>query len=320
FIIEDRVYEKYLFKQVFIGLSQITRGVVNIEKNKAAANILENTNTNIASSAINTNTASINTIDTNTATLENTSDASIRTINTNTEKHTSTTNILANTSTASKATLSKTTNTANSTASVRTAKINNTSLSSTNAINNTNSINSTNITNTAPISTINTNTASNTFSTNSANTANSTQINSANNTATTVAFINTAKNANTLERTTTSTAHKHSKEERTYNKGFVSLFNKLYQVNTLAAMCDCEFIPCELSPMKKALNIGLIKAYKKDKEGKFIDDKDSLSNSQNEIYTIDLEQEIMLKAFVYEEQSTYKVKDTYQKGEEGQEN
>ena len=54
FIIEDRVYEKYLFKQVFIGLSQITRGVVNIEKNKAAANILENTNTNIASSAINT--------------------------------------------------------------------------------------------------------------------------------------------------------------------------------------------------------------------------------------------------------------------------
>ncbi|TQR47586.1 hypothetical protein, partial [Campylobacter troglodytis] len=33
-----------------------------------------------------------------------------------------------------------------------------------------------------------------------------------------------------------------------------------------------------------------------------------------------LEQEIMLKAFVYEEQSTYKVKDTYQKGEEGQEN
>ncbi|TQR51987.1 DUF5675 family protein, partial [Campylobacter troglodytis] len=35
------------------------------------------------------------------------------------------------------------------------------------------------------------------------------------------------------------------------------------------------------------------------------DDKDSLSNSQNEIYTIDLEQEIMLKAFVYEEQKVY---------------
>ncbi|TQR47806.1 hypothetical protein, partial [Campylobacter troglodytis] len=35
------------------------------------------------------------------------------------------------------------------------------------------------------------------------------------------------------------------------------------------------------------------------------DDKDSLSNSQNEIYTIDTEQEIMLKAFVYEEQKIY---------------
>ncbi|TQR40184.1 hypothetical protein, partial [Campylobacter troglodytis] len=117
-----------------------------------------------------------------------------------------------------------------------------------------------------------------------------------------VAFINTAKNTAITNTLATSTTNNNSKEERTYNKGFVSLFNKLYQVNTLAAMCDCEFIPCELSPMKKALNIGLIKAYKKDKEGKFIDDKDSLSNSQNEIYTIDTEQEIMLKAFVYEEQ------------------
>ncbi|TQR49073.1 hypothetical protein, partial [Campylobacter troglodytis] len=220
FIIEDTIYEKYLFNKVFIGLSQIARGVINTTKKNTAT-------------LANTSTVS-NTINTNTATLENTSDASINT---------------------------------------STAKINNTSLSSTNTINNTNSINSTNTTNKAPISTINTNTTSNTLSTNSANTANSTQINSTNNT-----------------------------EERTYNKGFVSLFNKLYQINTLATMCDCEFIPCELSPMKKALNIGLIKAYKKNKEGKFIDDKDSLSNSQNEIYTIDTEQEIMLKAFVYEEQ------------------
>ncbi|TQR47626.1 hypothetical protein, partial [Campylobacter troglodytis] len=151
FSIEDRVYEKYLFNKVFIGLSQITRGVIN--------------------------KASISTIDTSTATLENTSDASINTFNTSTEKSAATTNILETTNTAS-----------NTTA---------TSIDTNSLINTTN-------------------TASNTLS-KTTNTANSTQINSTNNTATTVAFINTAKNTAITNTLATSTTNNNSKEERTYN-------------------------------------------------------------------------------------------------------
>ena len=50
-------------------------------------------------------------------------------------------------------------------------------------------------------------------------------------------------------------------------------------------------------------NIGIIKAYKKDNLTQtFLPDIDSLSNPHNEIYTIDTDQEIQLRAFVYEEQ------------------
>ncbi|MGX2973259.1 DUF5675 family protein, partial [Helicobacter sp. T3_23-1059] len=66
---------------------------------------------------------------------------------------------------------------------------------------------------------------------------------------------------------------------------------------------------------QKKANIGIIKAYKQE-NSEFIDNDSSLSNPHNEIYTIDIEQEIQLRAFIYEKQTYYKVKDKYQKGEE----
>lgn len=55
---------------------------------------------------------------------------------------------------------------------------------------------------------------------------------------------------------------------------------------------------------QKKANIGLIKAYKKN-INVFLSDLTGLNNPNNEIYTIDIEQEIQLKAFIYEEQKYY---------------
>ena len=121
-----------------------------------------------------------------------------------------------------------------------------------------------------------------------------------------------------LDSATTATLKNDSQQQATYNKGFCSIANNLYQINALAAMCDCDIIPYEFTPIKQHINIGLIKAYKKDKNGKFIDDDSALSNPHNEIYTIDIEQEIQLRAFVYKKQTPYEVKSEYQKGKEKQ--
>ena len=75
--------------------------------------------------------------------------------------------------------------------------------------------------------------------------------------------------------------------------------------------CLFEKAPCPLRFKRKktGILIGLIKAYKQDKNKEFIDDISSLNNPHNEIYTIDIEQEIQLRAFVYEEQRTRVEKD-----------
>ena len=76
--------------------------------------------------------------------------------------------------------------------------------------------------------------------------------------------------------------------------------------------CLFEKAPCPLRFKRKktGILIGLIKAYKQDKNKEFIDDISSLNNPHNEIYTVDIEQEIQLRAFVYEGQRIYVAKDT----------
>ena len=111
-----------------------------------------------------------------------------------------------------------------------------------------------------------------------------------------------------LDSTTTATIKNHLQQQFTYNKGFSSIATNLCQINMLAAMCDCDIIPYEFTPIKQHINIGIIKAYKQE-NGKFIYDDSSLSNPHNEIYTIDIEQEIQLRAFVYEGQRTRVEKD-----------
>ena len=90
------------------------------------------------------------------------------------------------------------------------------------------------------------------------------------------------------------------------------------QINKFQAMLDnTKSTPYmfDMQIQTKA-NIGIIKAYKKDKDSKdFLPSGiDGLSNPYNEIYTIDIEQEIQLRAFVYEGQRTYtpqkEIKDT----------
>ena len=90
------------------------------------------------------------------------------------------------------------------------------------------------------------------------------------------------------------------------------------QINKFQAMLDnTKSTPYvfDMQIQTKA-NIGIIKAYKKDKDSKdFLPSGiDGLSNPHNEIYTIDIEQEIQLRAFVYEGQRTYtpqkEIKDT----------
>lgn len=57
---------------------------------------------------------------------------------------------------------------------------------------------------------------------------------------------------------------------------------------------------------KRLIPIGVLKAYKKDAtQNNFISDITGISNPSNEIYTIDIEQEIQLRAFIYEEQHSY---------------
>ncbi len=79
------------------------------------------------------------------------------------------------------------------------------------------------------------------------------------------------------------------------------------QINKFQAMLDNTKSTPYMFDMQKQTkaNIGIIKAYKKDKNGEFIDDDSSLSNPHNEIYTIDIEQTIQLRAFVYEGQRIY---------------
>ena len=56
---------------------------------------------------------------------------------------------------------------------------------------------------------------------------------------------------------------------------------------------------------QKNANIGIIKAYKKDiNTHTFLEDFTGLHNPHNEIYTMDIEQTIQLRAFIYEEQRT----------------
>ncbi|RDU67263.1 DUF5675 family protein [Helicobacter equorum] len=57
---------------------------------------------------------------------------------------------------------------------------------------------------------------------------------------------------------------------------------------------------------QKNANIGIIKAYKKDiNTHTFLEDFTGLNNPHNEIYTMDIEQTIQLRAFIYGEQKTY---------------
>ena len=92
--------------------------------------------------------------------------------------------------------------------------------------------------------------------------------------------------------------------------------NEAKELKTSIRPCifqQCSY-PLRFRKKQSGVLIGIIKAYKKDKNGKFIDDDSALSNPHNEIYTIDIEQEIQLRAFVYEGQRTYtpqkEIKDT----------
>ncbi|RDU59298.1 hypothetical protein CQA53_11540, partial [Helicobacter didelphidarum] len=79
------------------------------------------------------------------------------------------------------------------------------------------------------------------------------------------------------------------------------------QINLLAVMLDnSKAVPYTFNIQREADEaIGIIKAYKANKDGIFPHDTHALSYPNNEIYTIDLEQEIQLRAFIYEKQKTY---------------
>ncbi|MWV61818.1 hypothetical protein DCO58_07525 [Helicobacter saguini] len=84
------------------------------------------------------------------------------------------------------------------------------------------------------------------------------------------------------------------------------LVAECHQINILEVMCNNDkAIPFTFNIKIESSNIGLIKAYKKNKDDKFINDITGLSNTNNEIYTIDLEQEIQLQAFIYKQQKIY---------------